>query len=144
MTTMKRHPLADPASPAFGIASTAVMGALSLIDPATLDKQQRSVLRVASAVVSGLYAGVTIGGKRLELRILAGVATGAATLRFAAASEAIDVRLENTLRALGVRHPRRWMAAGTAAFIFVGFVADRGTAKRQMHATAPDSEPERD
>ncbi|WP_024476565.1 hypothetical protein [Arthrobacter sp. CAL618] len=131
MTNEKRYSLVDPASPAFGVASTAVMGAVTLVDPSRLDGQQRRVMRVVSAVVSGLYVGVTIGGKRLPLRALAGVVTGAATLRFADTSEAIDLRLENKLRQVGIQHPRRWMAAGTAAFIAAGFVGDRAAARRR-------------
>lgn len=130
MINEKRFPLGDPTSPAFAFVSTAVMGAMTLIDPSKLDEQQRHVLRVASAAVSGLYSGITTGGKRLPLRALAGVTIRVATLRFAATSEAIDLRLENRLRQFGIQHPRRWMAAGTAAFILVGFVSDRAAASK--------------
>ncbi|GAA1132351.1 hypothetical protein [Arthrobacter flavus] len=142
MTQGKRYSLDDPASPAFGVASAAVLGAVALVDPAKLDDRQRRVLRVGSAVVSGLYAGVTIGGRRLPLNVLAGVVAGAATLRFADTSEALDLRLENKLRRVGIQHPRPWMAAGTAAFIIAGFFGDRAAAKRRQFLAMVEDQPE--
>ncbi|GAA1131033.1 hypothetical protein [Arthrobacter flavus] len=107
------------------------MGGLTLVDPTHPDDRDRRTMRVAYGVVSGLNAGVTIGGKQLPLRVLAGLASGVAALRFAAASESIDLRLERKLCQFGVQHPRRWMAVGTAVFIFAGYLADRAAAKQE-------------
>ncbi|MBE0011138.1 MULTISPECIES: hypothetical protein [unclassified Arthrobacter] len=131
MTIHLRSALTDPASPVFGIASVGVMGGLTLVDDAKLNDRDRRTMRVVSAVVSGFYVGVTSGGKQLPLRVLAGFATGVATLRFATASEAIDRRLEQKLRQFGAQQPRRWMAAGTAVLIVAGYLADRSAAKRE-------------
>lgn len=141
MTNHLRNALADPASPVFGVASVVVMGGLTLVDDARLNDRDRRTMRLVSAVVSGLYVGVTIGGKQLRMRVLIGLATGGAALRFAAANEAIDVRLEKKLRQFGVQQPRRWMAVGTAVLIFAGYLADRSAAKRERQpASSTESE----
>ncbi|WP_247826521.1 hypothetical protein [Arthrobacter antioxidans] len=142
MTHEKQHSLADPASPVVGILSTAIIGALPLIDASRLDDQQRRAVHVGTAVLTGLYIGVTVGGKRLPLRVLAGCAAAAATLRFADVGDVIDARLEEKLRRAGTRHPRRWMAAGTAAFTFAGFLSDRAAARRAQVRAMLDDEPE--
>ncbi|WP_026552783.1 hypothetical protein [Arthrobacter sp. H20] len=142
MTNEKQHLLSDPASPVFGIISTVIMGALPLIDASKLNVQQRRAVHGATAVMSGLYIGVTVGGKRLPLRVLAGLATAAATLRFADAGDVMDARLEEKLRRAGTRHPRRWMAAGAAAFTFAGFLGDRAAARRGPFMAVPGDEPE--
>ncbi|WP_146067439.1 hypothetical protein [Arthrobacter sp. SX1312] len=137
MTPKKQHVLTNPTSPAFGITSTAIMGALPLIDASKLDDQQRRAVHVATAVFTGLYIGITVGGKRLPLRALVGLATAAATLRFADVGDVIDARLEEKLRSVGVQHPRRWMAAGTAALTFLGYLSDRAAArKKAVHGDA--------
>lgn len=142
MTRGKRYSLVEQTSPVFGVASSTVLGAVALVDPAKLDDQQRRVLRVGSAVVSGLYVGVTIGGSRLPLKVLAGVVAGAATLRFADTSEALDLRLENKLRQVGIQQPRRWMAAGPAALIAAGFFGDRAAARRRQFLAMLEEQPE--
>ncbi|NOJ59682.1 hypothetical protein [Arthrobacter sp. 260] len=142
MTIHLRSALTDPASPVFGIASVGVMGGLTLVDDAKLNDRDRRTMRVVSAVVSGFYVGVTSGGKQLPLRVLTGLATGGAALRFAATSEAIDRRLERKLRQFGAQQPRLWMAVGTAFLIFAGYLADRSAAKRERQlalATEPES-----
>ncbi|MBG6190727.1 hypothetical protein IWX64_001678 [Arthrobacter sp. CAN_A212] len=143
MTSHLQKSMADPASPVFGAASVVAMGGLTLVDPTKLDDRDRRTMRVASAVVSGLYAGVTIGGKQLPLRVLAGLAAGVATLRLATVSESIDLRLERKLRQFGVQHPRPWMAVGTAVFIFAGYLADRAAAKHERRLEE-HAEPESD
>ncbi|WP_156135183.1 hypothetical protein [Arthrobacter sp. L77] len=142
MTHDKQHPLADPASPVFGILSTAIIGAVPLIDASRLDDRQRRAVHVGTAVLTGLYIGVTVGGTRLPLRVLAGLAAAAAALRFADVSDVIDARLEEKLRRAGTRHPRRWMAAGTAAFTVAGFLSDRAAARRAQVRAMLDDEPE--
>lgn len=143
MTHKKQLVLADPTSPVFGITSTAILGALPLIDTSKLNDQQRRTAHVATAVFSGLYLGITIGGQRLLPRALVGLAAAAATLRFADVSDVIDARVEEKLRLAGIRHPRRWMAAGTAALTFAGFLSDRAAARRRSKAE-PINQPEQD
>lgn len=139
-----RDALVDPASPVFGFASVVVMGGLTLVDDAKLNDRDRRKMRVVSAVVSGLYVGITTGGKKVPLRVLAGLATGGAALRFAAASEAIDARLEQKLRQFGAQQPRQWMAVGTALLIVAGYLADRSAAKRERQlALTTESDPVR-
>ncbi|WP_394250971.1 hypothetical protein [Arthrobacter pityocampae] len=142
MTEAKRHPLSDPASPVFGILSTATMGALSLIDGSTLDDRSRRAVHIGTAVLTGLYTGVTVGGKHLPLRVLAGLAGGAVALRFADLGDVVEARLEDRLRRAGARHPRRWMAAGAAAFTFAGFLGDRAAARRARVAVILDGDSE--
>ncbi|PPB48335.1 hypothetical protein C4K88_15405 [Arthrobacter pityocampae] len=132
MTEAKRHPFSDPASPVFGILSTATMGALSLIDGSTLDDRSRRAVHAGTAVITGLYTGVTVGGRHLPLRVLAGLAGGAVALRFADLGDVIEARLEERLRRAGAQHPRRWMAAGAAAVTFAGFLGDRAAARRAL------------
>ncbi|BBE24510.1 hypothetical protein MN0502_33930 (plasmid) [Arthrobacter sp. MN05-02] len=142
MTEAERHLLSDPASPVFGILSVTTMGALSLIDASTLDARQRRAVHIGTAVFTGLYAGITVGGKHLPLRLLAGLAGGAAALRFADLGDIIEVRLEDRLRRAGARHPRRWMAAGAAALTFAGFLGDRAAAKRESAMAMLDDDSE--
>lgn len=132
MTEAKQHTLSDPASPVFGVLATAVMGAIALIDVSTLDDRQRRTAHIGTAAVTGLYIGVTIGGKHTPVRVVAGLAAAAAALRFADLADTIDARLEEYLRRTGTRHPRRWMAAGTAVVTFAGFLSDRAAAKEKQ------------
>ncbi|WP_146069702.1 hypothetical protein [Arthrobacter sp. B0490] len=141
MTRKKQHVLTDPTSPIFGITSTVIMGALPLIDAAKLDDRQLRAVHVATAVFTGLYIGITVGGKRLPLQALAGLAAAAATLRFAEVGDVIDARLEDRLRRVGTRHPRRWMAAGTAALTFLGYLSDRAAARRKQSMATPGDQP---
>ncbi|WP_262103461.1 hypothetical protein [Arthrobacter sp. Marseille-P9274] len=132
----QRQVLTDPASPAFGIVSTAAIGGLTLIDPAKLSPQQLQALRVATAAVTGLYTAATIGRGRVTLvpfNLVAGLAAGAATLRFAELTEALDARAIRTLHGVGVTRRRPWLAAGSAALTFAMFLLDRAAARRQEH-----------
>lgn len=134
--------LTDPTSPVFGITSAAVIGSLSLIDPSKLDEQQTHAMRVLSAVVSGLYIGVTMGGKRPPLKVLVGAASGLAALGLSEVSESADRWLESRIRQAGVRSPRPWIAGGAAALIFAGFLMDRASAKSQRYMSLLNEQPE--
>ncbi|MHA7220319.1 hypothetical protein ACX80L_15705 [Arthrobacter sp. MDT1-48-3] len=142
MTEAKRHPLSDPASPVFGILSTLTMGGLSLVDGSTLDDRQRRAVHVGTAVFTGLYVGVTVGGRHIPRRVLAGLAGGAVALRFADLGDVIEARLEERLRRAGARHPRRWMAACAAALTFAGFLSDRAAADRAWGMAMLDDDSE--
>lgn len=139
---MNRFALTDPASPVFGVTSAAVIGSLSLIDPSKLDEQQTRAMRVLSAAVSGLYIGVTMGGKRPPLKFLVGVASGLGALRLSEVSESVDRWMESRIRQAGARNPRPWIAGGAAAFIFAGFLMDRASAKGQQLISLFDEQPE--
>ncbi|MHA7281914.1 hypothetical protein [Arthrobacter sp. TMS2-4] len=108
-----------------------------------MNDQQRRAAHIATAVFTGVYLGITIGGKRLLPRVLVGLASAVATLRFAKATDVIDARVEEKLRQAGTRHPRRWMAAGTAALTFAGFLSDRAAARRKTKVR-PLNQPEQD
>lgn len=139
----KQYRLADPTSGLFGIMSTAIMGVLPLVDTSTLTDQRRRTVHVATAVFTGLYLGITIGGKRPLPRVLVGLASAAAALRFAHVADVIDAQLEENLRRAGARHPRRWMAAGTAVFTFAGFLSDCAAARREPRTNSIE-QPEQD
>ena len=133
------HALADPTSWAFGLTSTAVMGALPLIDDSGLNERQRHASRVVTAVIGGLYLAITVGGRRLPVQVAVGLATVAATLRTADVAERVDARIEGRLRRAGSRHPRWWMAAAIAAVTYAGFLSDRAAARRkQLEASQDD------
>ncbi|MHA7280266.1 hypothetical protein ACX80H_10990 [Arthrobacter sp. MDT2-2] len=144
MTHKKQHVLTDPTSPAFGIISTAIMGALPLIDASKLDGRQLRAVHVATAVFTGLYIGITVGSMRLPLRALVGLSAAVATLRFADVGDVIDARFEDKLRRIGMRHPPRGMAAGTAALTFLGYLSDRAAARRKQSMATPGDQPEQD
>ncbi|WP_323961160.1 hypothetical protein GC088_05310 [Arthrobacter sp. JZ12] len=131
MTRSSKPFLVNPASPFFGVLSTAVMGALPLIDPSKLTDADRQALHRATAVVTGTYVAVTTGanGWRLPLRIAAGLGAGALAWRFADVGEAFDSRIEEKLRSAGAQYPRAWMAVGAAAATFAGFLMDRAAAR---------------
>lgn len=140
MTGTHRPALAEPTSWAFGLTSTAVMGVLPLIDDSSLDDRQRSAGRVATAVVCGLHLAITMGGRRLPVQAVVGLATAAATLLSADFAEAVDARIERRLRRVGLSHPRWWMAASLAGVTYAGFLGDRAVARRkQLEALRDDS-----
>ncbi|GAB3536546.1 hypothetical protein GCM10027403_17620 [Arthrobacter tecti] len=124
----------DPTSPAFGVASTFLMGALPLLDTSKLEGNRRRAAHVATAVVTGLYVAFTVDRKSttlVPLKPVAGFAAAALTLGFADAGEAVDSRISRKLRSAGIRQPRAWMAAGAAALTFVTFLADRAAARKE-------------
>jgi hypothetical protein len=136
--------LTDPVSPVFGAVSTAAMGALALVDPAKLTKAQRRTFHAATAVLTGLYTAVTVDRNRtvlVPLNAVAGLAAVAATLRLADAGDAVESRMVRGLNAAGIKRPRRWLAAGSAALTFVTFLADRAAARKEEYEAAALDEP---
>lgn len=135
--------LTDPTSSAFGIVATAVMGALPLIDPFKLNSNTRRALHAATAAATGIYTAVTVDRNNttlVPLRAVAGLAAAAVALRFADAGDALDSRMVQKLRSAGVRHPRRWMAAGAAALTFAAYLADRAAARKEEYEAVSDLE----
>lgn len=125
--------LADPASPAFGAASTAIVAALTLVDPERLSRAGRRGFRVVSAVATGFYVGVAVdrdGTIVVPARVMAGVAVGGVAFAAADLSDALDGRIVRRLCAVGFRHPRWWLAAGAGAATFLTHLADRAAAGR--------------
>lgn len=119
---------ADPTSPVFATASTAAFGGLSLVDPARLSPRRRQAYRAALAATTGLWTAVTTDRDRtllLPAHLVAGLLAGGATWALADASESLDTRLITRLQTAGVRHPRRWMAAISAAGVLASFAVDR-------------------
>lgn len=76
----------------------------------------------------------------VPLRAVAGLAAAAVALRLADAGDALDSRMVQKLRSAGVRHPRRWMAAGAAALTFAAFLADRAAARKEEYEAVSDLE----
>ncbi|MFJ6279859.1 hypothetical protein [Arthrobacter subterraneus] len=125
----------DPASPVFGALSTAVAGVLPLIDPSKLNNTQRRTVHAASAVLTGVYAAVIVGGRNrrmMPLKVATGLAATGAALRFADAGDTFDAHLEQKLRQAGSRYPRVWMAVGAAALTFAGHLGDRAAGRTQL------------
>jgi hypothetical protein len=113
--------LTDPASPVFGTVSTAVIGALALVDPAKLTEVQRRTLHAAAAALTGLYTAATVDQNRtvlVPLNAVAGLAAAAAALRFANAGDELESRMVRWLISAGVTRPRLCLAAGSAALTF--------------------------
>jgi hypothetical protein len=135
MNHTARASLTDPASPGFGILSTAVAGVLPLIDASKLKPEQRRIAHAASAVLTGAYAAVVIGGRNRRLtplKVATGLAATGAALRFADVGDAFEARMERRLRQAGSRYPRVWMGAGSAVVTFAAFLGDRVAARSQL------------
>ncbi|MGG5752721.1 hypothetical protein ACQ3I4_08865 [Zafaria sp. Z1313] len=134
--------LSDPLSPAFGAVSAAAVGALSLVDPARLSRSGRHWYRAASAALGGFAVAATIdrdGTALVPARAFAGVAAAGAVYALADASEDWDRRLSGALSSRGVRHPRRWMAAGAAALMVVSYLGDRALDSSAGHEEEDDA-----
>lgn len=143
MVFREQTSLTDPTSPLFGIVSTVVMGTLPLIDPYKLDSTQRRAVHAATAAATGLYAAFTVDRNNttlVPLGAVAGFAATAVALRFADAGDVLDSRMVQKLRAAGVKHPRRWMAAGAAGLTFAAFLADRAAARKEEYEAVSDLE----
>ena len=131
--------LTDPASPVFGTVSTAVIGALALVDPAKLNEMQRRTLHAAAAALTGLYTAATVDQNRtvlVPLNAVAGLAAAAAALRFANAGDELESRMVRWLSSAGVTRPRLCLAAGSAALTFAMFLADRAAARKEKYEAA--------
>ncbi|NKX54691.1 hypothetical protein [Arthrobacter mobilis] len=116
----------------YGLASSAAVGALSLVDPARLSPGRRFLLRAAAAAVTGATFLIPLNKSPVlafEPAAKAGFTAGMAGLTFGVADlgEAVDGRIQDWLRSRGIRRPRAVMAAAGAAMTFLVFLADRRT-----------------
>ncbi|NKX56826.1 hypothetical protein [Arthrobacter mobilis] len=115
----------------YGLASSAAIGALSLVDPTRLSPGGRFLLRSAAAVTGATFLiplnKIPVLAFSPEAK--AGFTAGMAGLTFGVAElgEAVDGRIQDWLRRHGIRRPRAVMAAAGAAMTFLVFLADRRT-----------------
>ncbi|MBG6239374.1 hypothetical protein IWX78_002353 [Mycetocola sp. CAN_C7] len=119
----------DPRRIEYGVASSVVVGALSLVDPAKLSLGGRLAFR-------GFTAAVTGGLVLLELRrsdalrdnpiARAGIiaALVGTTFGLGELSERIDARIVGVLRRAGVRRPRLSIAVASAALSLAAYRID--------------------
>ena len=120
------RPFSDPSRIEYGIASSVVIGALSLVDPARLRPGWRLAYR-------GISAGLTGGLTLLELRrtealeanpvARAGAAFGVAGTVFGLSelSERLDARITSGMKRAGVRRPRVFLAVASALTSIAAF-----------------------
>lgn len=108
----------DPNRIEYGAASSIVVGALSLVDPARLSPGRRLVFRGVTAVLTGGLTFLEL--KRTEtlhdeILMRAAVAVGVAGTVFGLSdlSEKIDARLISGLRKAGVQRPRLLLAVAS-------------------------------
>lgn len=140
-------PLGDANSVTHGVASTAAVAALTLMDPRDLTPGRRLGYRV---VVAGLTAWTTWALLRTEAgatlsndaRIGMVVGAAGAALGAADAGEAIDARLHDGLRSVGVDRPRVPLALAAAAISIGSWWLGRRSDGAVAAATAVDVEDE--
>ncbi|MET1051872.1 MAG: hypothetical protein ABWX65_04455 [Mycetocola sp.] len=118
--------LTDPRRIEYGVASSVVVGALSLVDPARLSFGGRLAFRGLTAVVTGGLVVIELrrtdslrANPLAQIGIVAGVV--GTTFGLSEVSEKIDARMVGLLRRAGVRHPRPVLAAASAAFSLAAF-----------------------
>jgi hypothetical protein len=70
--------------------------------------------------------------------VVAALVAGGAVWALAGPSEALDARVVSRLHATGVRRPRRWLAAVSAAGVLASFAADRAAAGTEEGAWADE------
>ncbi|MFF2317949.1 hypothetical protein ACFVTE_16960 [Arthrobacter sp. NPDC058097] len=141
-TVTHRH---GPVPPVFGAVSGASLSALAFVDPAKLTTRQRRALHAASAVLTGLKIAAIVDRNRtilVPLNVVAGLAAAAVTLRFAEAGDAAEFRMVQWLAAAGVRRPRRWLAAASAAAALAAVLGDLAAAPKEEREPASFEVPE--
>jgi hypothetical protein len=123
--------LADPHSMEFGVASSIVVGALSLVDPAPLRPGARVLYRTTIAGFTAAMTWVAARGEFTSVEARVGTTVGATGAAFGllGASEAIDARMQRGLVRMGVRRPRLVIAATSVAISAATFLADRAVSE---------------
>ena len=138
---------ADPRALEYGIASSAVLAALSLPDPARLSPAGRAALHGATALLSGALMLVELRktdvegvGPLLDPLAKGALAAGAAgvALGLARPADRLDARIQSLLLGRGVPKPRVILAVGSAALGLATFLADRALAARESGDGAHD------
>jgi len=131
---------ADPRALEYGVASSAVLAALSLPDPARLSPGRRAALHGSTALLSGALmlvelrkTGEGAAGPLLDPLAKGALAAGAAgvVLGLARPSDLLDARIQGLLERRGVPKPRLVLAVGSAALGLATFLADRALAARE-------------
>jgi hypothetical protein len=123
--------LTDPRSLENGLASSAAMGALTLIDPARLSPGGRLAYRGAMAALAAAGVAIELNADDDDLfldptsRVAITVGAAGLILAMAEVSEHWDARLFRYLSERGVPAPRVLMAAGAAAFSLATFELGR-------------------
>lgn len=122
--------LVDPARIEYGIASSAAVGALSLVDPARLTPGARLAFRGLTALVTGGLVLVELrrdaafdGNPAARFGVVAGVVGTAFGL--SELGERADRRLLSALERGGLRRPRVALAVTSAAVALSAFRAGR-------------------
>lgn len=123
-------------------------GALGLVDPRPLRPLSRAAYRMSTAVVSGLLVAETTSEEDALLGpALDGVLSGGVVLGLMDLSEALDHRIVDALRRLGVAHPRLLLAgigaAGAAASYLLPALArrsERGATPEELFGAAESAE----
>ncbi|MBP2436044.1 hypothetical protein [Microbacterium amylolyticum] len=132
--------LADSGSVTHGIATTAVIGGLSLLSPRRLSPTKRLAYRLANGAIA---AWMTVAEFRSHGRgvLSRGAAAGAVvgitglTIGLSEASEAIDERIQQRLEKRGVSHPRVWIAAASVVFAAASWALGAISARRGSRET---------
>ena len=132
MTLLSRaRRLTDPRSLENGLASSAAMGALTLVDPARLSPGGRLAYRGAMAALAAAGVAIELNAEDDDLvldptsRVAITVGAAGVILALAEVSERWDAQLHRYLRERGVPAPRLLMAAGAAAFSLASFELGR-------------------
>lgn len=120
-----RSPL-DPERIEYGVASSIVVGALSLVDPARLGPGPRLAFRAVTAVITGGLTFLEL--KRTEalhdeilVRAAAAVGVAGTVFGLSDVSEKIDARITSGLRKAGVRRPRLLLAVASTLTSIAAF-----------------------
>jgi hypothetical protein len=123
--------LTDPRSLENGLASSAAMGALTLIDPARLSPGGRLAYRGAMAALAAAGVAIELNADDDDLfldptsRVAITVGAAGLILGMAEVSEHWDARMYGYLAQRGVSRPRLLMAAGATAFSLASFALGR-------------------
>jgi hypothetical protein len=123
--------LTDPRSLENGLASSAAMGALTLIDPVRLSPGGRLAYRGAMAALAAAGVAIELNAEDDDLvldptsRVVITVGAAGLILALAEVSENWDARLYRYLSERGVSAPRVLMAAAAAAFSLASFELGR-------------------
>lgn len=122
--------LIDPARIEYGVASSAVIGAVALVDPARLTAGGRLAFRGLTALVTGALVLVELrrdaaftGNPAARFGVVAGVV--GASFGLSELGERADRGLVDALRRRGVRRPRLALAVASAAVAAVAFRVGR-------------------
>lgn len=96
---------------------------------------------VALATTTGLWAVVTTDRERtlfVPANMVAGLVAGGTVWALADACESLDARIIDKLETVGVRRPRRWLAAISAAGVLASYAVDRAAGRSENEVWLED------